>query len=169
MLLVVAVLGVSYASSVRAWLQQRSDIHTYAAQVAASRTDIASLTQMKQRLHDPAYLHTQARERFGWLMPGQTGYRVIDASGRMWKTAGQLAPPTPATAATHQEWWDRAWKSVVAAGGTPGASASERAFHRRHQAHVVEHIGKLPKYRPPPGRTPHEWFMPDSSQGVPGR
>jgi hypothetical protein len=167
MLLVLAVLAVSYATSIRAWLQQRSDINTYSAQIAASRSDIKSLTQLKQRLHDPVYLHTQARERFGWLLPGQTGYRVIDASGHVWKAgSGQLTLQTPAGSVVHREWWDRAWRSIVLA-GTGGTPPGERAYRHRHAEHVVPYIGKVPNFPPAPGHSPHA-KLPDSGRGIPG-
>jgi Septum formation initiator len=168
MLLVVAVLAVSYASSVRAWLQQRSDINTYSAQIAASKANITSLQHLKQRLHDPAYLHAQARERFGWVLPGQVGYRVIGASGHVWKTGTNgLSLAAPASTSTSHEWWDRAWRSIVAAGAT-GPSPSERAYRHRFKVHGVSHIGRVPAYRPPPGVTPRV-LLPDGAQGVPQR
>ena len=32
--------------------------------------------------HDPDYVRTQARERLGWVVPGETGYRVVGADGK---------------------------------------------------------------------------------------
>jgi cell division protein FtsL len=44
LLLVAAVLAVSYASSARAWLQQRSDISSLRSQIVQSKAAIATLT-----------------------------------------------------------------------------------------------------------------------------
>ena len=103
LLLVVAVLAVSYASSMRAWLKQRSDINTLNAQIADQRADVAALRESKQRLHDPAYIESVARKRFGWILPGEVGYRVIgddgevlsDGGSRLSDPAGPAAAPTP--------------------------------------------------------------------------
>ena len=64
LLLVVAVLAVSYASSMRAWLKQRSDINTLNAQIADQRANVAALQESKQRdCDDPAYIESEARKR----------------------------------------------------------------------------------------------------------
>jgi cell division protein FtsB len=120
LLLVVAVLAVSYASSARAWLQQRSDISALRSSIAQHKAAIAGLKQAERRWHDPAYIEAQARVRFGWVMPGQIGYRVIDAHGRVLPDGGSsLAQPTGPTPPATPAWWQSAWGSVVEAGRNP--------------------------------------------------
>ena len=127
-LLVLAVLAVSYASSMRAWLRQRSEINTLTAQIAEQRAEVATLEQTKKRLHDPAYVKTLARLRFGWLMPGETGYRVIDTDGRVLSDGGaELTDLSRRTAGGETEWWQDMWGSVVAAGREPGKQARRPA------------------------------------------
>jgi cell division protein FtsB len=122
LVLVVAVLAVSYASSARAWLQQRSDISSLHSQIAQHRATIAALRQAERRWHDPAYIEAQARVRFGWVMPGQIGYRVIDAQGHVLSDGGSsLSQPTGAASPARPAWWQTAWGSVVEAGKTPTA------------------------------------------------
>src|SRR5688572_6777678 len=72
LVLVLAVLTVSYASSLRAYLQQRSHIGDLKAQIAERETAINALEREKQRWQDPAFVKAQARARFGYLMPGET-------------------------------------------------------------------------------------------------
>jgi len=115
-------LAVSYASSMRAYLKQRSDINTLNAQIAAQRADVQSLRQEKKRLHDPAYIEKEARARFGWIMPGETGYRVIGMDGEVLSDGGsQLATPEQAQPRP-QAWWQEAVGSIVAAGEVPSAN-----------------------------------------------
>jgi cell division protein FtsB len=78
LVLLVAVLTVSYASSMRAYLQQRSHINDLKEQIAARQSAIDDLEREKQRWHDPAFVAAQARERFGYVMPGETSYVVLD-------------------------------------------------------------------------------------------
>jgi cell division protein FtsB len=122
LVLVVAVLAVSYASSARAWLQQRSDISSLHSQIAQHRATIAALQQAERRWHDPAYIEAQARVRFGWVMPGQIGSRVIDAQGHVLSDGGSsLSQPTGAASPARPAWWQSAWGSVVEAGKSPTA------------------------------------------------
>ena len=139
LLLVLAVLAVSYASSMRAWLRQRSEINTLTAQIAEQRAEVVALEQTKQRLHDPAYVKTLARLRFGWLMPGETGYRVIDTDGRVLSGGGaELTDPGRRSATGNTEWWQDMWGSVVAAGREPGDRESRPAVRRT----PADRIGK---------------------------
>jgi cell division protein FtsB len=122
LLLVAAVLAVSYASSARAWLQQRSDISSLRSQIVQSKAAIATLQQDQRRWHDPAYIEAQARLRFGWVMPGEIGYRVIDSHGHVLSDGGsQLSQPTAAAGPAAPAWWKSEWGSVVAAGSEPAA------------------------------------------------
>ena len=71
LVLVLAVLTVSYASSLRAYLQQRSHISELKTAIAEREASINDLEREKQRWEDPAYVKAQARARFGYLMPGR--------------------------------------------------------------------------------------------------
>lgn len=116
LLLVVAVLGVSYASSIRAWLNQRSEQSALSAQIAAEKATIAQLQQAKARWNDPAYIEAMARLRFGWVLPGERGYRVIGMNGKVLSAGtGQLPRPPSASRAQEPPWWDGTVKSLAAA------------------------------------------------------
>jgi cell division protein FtsL len=125
LLLVLAVLAVSYASSARAWLRQRNDIADLTAQIQASQAAIGDLQQEKARWNDPAYVKQKAHERFGWVMPGETGYRVIGDDGQTLSGGGsQLSDPvSPQSASAGPPWWQTTWSSVVGAGEPPEAGA----------------------------------------------
>lgn len=122
LLLVMAVLGVSYASSIRAWLNQHSEQQTLSAQIAAQRAAIAQLKTAQGRWSDPAYIEDQARLRFGWVMPGEHSYRVIGPDGKV-LSAGRniLTSPLPAGATSQPPWWDGAARSLSAADSPPAA------------------------------------------------
>lgn len=135
------MLAVSYASSMRAWLQQRSDINTLSAEIATRNVEVAGLRQAQQRWHDPAYLRTQARLRFGWVMPGETGYRVIDNNGELLVSGSQLADPSVALPKSTQEWWETAWAGVVAAGRDPADVAAAKAREAAQRPTPASQIG----------------------------
>ncbi len=126
LLLVLAVLAVSYASSMRAWIKQRGEINAVTAQIAEQKADVAALALAKERWRDPAYIAAQARQRFGWLMPGETGYRVIGPDGKVIADGGsELSDPTT-QAKESPEWWETQWGSIVEAGKTPDEIAAEQ-------------------------------------------
>ena len=117
LVLVLAVLMVSYASSMRAYLEQRHHLEALDASIAASEANIAELEREKARWEDPAYVRSQARERFGWVLPGEIGYQVIDEDGEPLGHDDSLTDTEVTTEDDEQPlWWQSAWESVEAAG-----------------------------------------------------
>jgi cell division protein FtsB len=138
--LVIAVLAVSYASSMRAWLQQRNEIQSLSAEIVQRRAEVASLEQERDRWHDPAYIRAAARLRFGWVMPGETGYRVIDSNGDLLESGSRLTEPSTARRDNGGAWWETAWSSVVMAGRDPvdvAAAQARRAAQRPTPAYQI--------------------------------
>lgn len=119
LILVVAVLTVSYASSMRAYLQQRAHISDLKAQISEREASIDSLEREKRRWNDPAYVQTQARERFGYVMPGETSYIVLGKDGKPLESEAELPTPSEAIKPAPAPWFDNAWQSVVLAGNPP--------------------------------------------------
>src|SRR3954452_12782285 len=119
LVLVLAVLTVSYASSLRAYLQQRSHINDLKASIAQHEANIDSLEAEKERWDDPAYVRTQARERLGYVMPGKKSYLVLGEDGKPLKPASELQDPTTVIATSDTPWWSTGWASVELAGNPP--------------------------------------------------
>lgn len=119
LVLVVAVLVVSFASSLKAYLQQRDHIDTMRAQIAQRSQTIEELQTEKERWKDPAYVEQQARERFGYVMPGETAYVALDANGKRIQPESELTPPGAVGPKTPKAWWQDAWASVELAGDPP--------------------------------------------------
>lgn len=122
-MVVLAVLTVSYASSLRAYLTQREHLQELSADIEETRAEIQALEREKRRWQDPAFVESQARERLDYVAPGETSYVVLGEDGEPLSGGADLSDPvegtqTPDAAA----WWDTAWDSVVAA-GEPGEAA----------------------------------------------
>jgi cell division protein FtsB len=122
LVLVLAVLVVSYASSLRAYLQQRSQINDLKAAIAQHEANIDTLESEKERWDDPAYVRQQARERLGYVMPGEKTYLVLGEDGKPLEPAAQLEDPTAVITSTPAAWWNDEWDSVELAGDPPKAS-----------------------------------------------
>lgn len=115
LLLVALLLVGSYTSALRAWWTQRSDIQATHSEISQSRDAIRTLEDTKRRFDDPAFVQQQARARFGWVMPGEVGYRVIGEDGEIQGEVPTLAEPT---APRELRWYDTLWTSVEGAGST---------------------------------------------------
>lgn len=122
LVLVVAVLTVSYASSMRAYLQQRAHIDDLLSAIAEREASINALEREKQRWQDPAFVRAQARARFGYLMPGETGFQVLDADGRPLESQTSLHDPAEVVPTVPTAWWSDAWDSMELAGHPPAPS-----------------------------------------------
>ena len=118
-MLVLAVLAVSYASSMRAYLQQRAHINDLKVSIAQHEADIDALEAEKARWDDPAYVRTQARDRLGYVMPGEKTYLVLDENGQPLEPAAELQDPGTVLASTPTPWWSDGWASVELAGDPP--------------------------------------------------
>lgn len=119
LVLVLAVLMVSYASSLKAYLQQRSHIQTLKAEIAERQANIDRLEREKARWDDPAYQRQQARERFGYVMPGEKSWVVLGSNGRPLDDATTLDNPSDVVHSVPTAWWETAWASVELAGDPP--------------------------------------------------
>jgi cell division protein FtsB len=123
LVLVLAVLVVSYASSMRAYLDQRAHIQALKDEISQRESDIDKLEKEKRRFEDPPYIQKQARERFGYVMPGETSYVVLDENGEPLESESSLSDPAAVLHKTPRAWWTDAWASVELAGNPPAAPA----------------------------------------------
>ena len=119
LLSVVVLLVGSYTSALHAWWDQHSEITAKRAEIVQRREAIRELENTRRRYDDPAFIQQQARERFGWVMPGEVGYRVIGVDGTI---QGDLSTPTDMPEPTVTRWYHVLWGSVEAAGRDPGAT-----------------------------------------------
>ncbi len=119
LVVVLAVLAVSYASSLRAYLQQRSHIGDLKEQIAERRANIDDLEREKNRWQDDAYVQQQARERLGYVMPGETSYVVLDEHGNPIEPEAELTDPDAATQNPPAAVYSDVWESVKLAGNPP--------------------------------------------------
>ena len=118
-----AVLVVSFVSSFSVYLGQQRDIAATKAEIAAHEEEISRVQDELQRWQDPAYVRAQARDRLGWVMPGEVGYRVIDADGNV--IGGTVAVLDQSAAATPQAWYDTLLESIQAADKPAPTPASD--------------------------------------------
>jgi cell division protein FtsB len=112
---VILILTISYASSLRIYFAQREEIASTRAEIVQRQAEMQSLQAQLARWQDPAYVEAQARARLGWVMPGEKGYRVVDADGRPIAGGGEISPARTAPEEPEDAWWSKLWGSVEAA------------------------------------------------------
>ena len=119
---VVCVLTLTIAGPVRTYFAQRTEMKQLAASEASLRQQIGELESQKAKLADPVYIASQARERLGFVMPGDIPYQVQLPPG--------AAPPpgaSPQTEAvrTNDPWYTSLWHTIAdAPHGPPSAPAT---------------------------------------------
>lgn len=110
---VVAVIAVTLAQSLRVYFAQRQEIAQYRAEIQGTLDHISELEDQLERWNDPNFVRAEARTRLGWVMPGEVGYRVIGADGQT--LGGDSDVLASEGDIPTGEWWERVWGSVVVA------------------------------------------------------
>jgi cell division protein DivIC len=117
---VVCVLTLTVAGPVRTYFAQRTEMSQLAASEAALRSQIADLEQQKVKLADPAYIAAQARERLGFVMPGDIPYQVQLPAG---SAVPEQPGPQAEAAASSDPWYTSLWHTIADAPHSPPAAA----------------------------------------------
>lgn len=102
-----ALLIVTLAMPVRAWLAQRAEIAGLQANVEAARERVASLTIERERWNDPAFVAAEARRRLHFVMPGEVGYTTLGVDGKP-----VIETEATARALAQMSWYERMWAAL---------------------------------------------------------
>lgn len=121
LLVVIAGIGMVLAHSLRVYFTQAEELAAVKAEIAVEQDKIADLNDKLERWNDPAYVRSVARSRLGWVLPGEVGYRVLDAEGKPLDGAAiELEAAEPP-----QLWWEKMWGSVQVADSPAEEEAAE--------------------------------------------
>jgi len=115
---VLALLILPYFQK---WLVQRSEIESAQASVAQAKQDVAALQTQRSRWGDSDYIKAQARARLNYVMPGETGYVVVNPKP---KKAASTDPGAAAAAQVptgERPWFSDIWLSAQVAADPTGA------------------------------------------------
>ena len=108
---VVCVLTLTIAGPVRTYFAQRTEMKQLADAETQLRSQIADLEQQKVKLGDPVYIAAQARERLGFVMPGDIPYQVQLPAGA---AAPEAVPGAgPAAVPSGQPWYTTLWHTIA--------------------------------------------------------
>lgn len=110
---VVCVLTLTIAGPVRTYFAQRTEMKQLKASEEQLRTQIADLEQQKIKLADPVYIAAQARERLGFVMPGDTPYQVQLPPGAVVSAEPGEAVLPGSTVPAGQPWYTSLWHTIA--------------------------------------------------------
>jgi cell division protein FtsB len=108
---VICVLTLTIAGPVRTYFAQRTEMKQLAASEAQLRAQIAQLEQQKAKLGDPVFIAAQARERLGFVMPGDVPYQVQLPPGAV--TSSDQPGASSPTASSNDPWYTALWRTIA--------------------------------------------------------
>lgn len=114
---VILVAFVVLAPTMRAYLNQQEDLRDLNSRIEAAEQRNAELEAAIARWSDDAYVQAQARERLGFVFPGETPYRVVDphtVTGE--DPEDEDAESGPVLVPSAGPWYLTVWDSVQVAG-----------------------------------------------------
>ena len=113
---VILMLTISYANSLRIYFAQSHEVAATKAEIADREAQIGDLQTELNRWDDPAFVKLQARNRLGWVMPGEIGFTVVDADGKPLGGGSELnTGKKPTDDRAPESWYTRVWGSVETA------------------------------------------------------
>ncbi|MGL4831735.1 MAG: FtsB family cell division protein [Propionibacteriaceae bacterium] len=118
----LALVVLSWARSITTYFRMQHELADRQSAVAQKHASIDSLEDQLQRWQDPNYVRAQARNRLGWVVPGETGFVVLDANGRPINGSSTVASAQPKNTKHELVWWEKLADSVAAA-DTPAQQA----------------------------------------------
>ncbi|MEV7345720.1 septum formation initiator family protein [Streptomyces sp. NPDC093544] len=102
--LVLCSLVVALAYPIRQYVSQRAEVSDLVRQREQARARVEQLRDLKARWQDDAYAEQQIRDRLHYVMPGETGYIVIDPDAAKQSRVDQGAADRP--------WYANVWDGV---------------------------------------------------------
>lgn len=116
---VVCVLTLTIAGPVRTYFSQRTEMSQLTATEAALRVQIKDLEQRRGQLGDPAFIAAQARERLGFVKPGDIPFQVqLPPSAAVSPQPGEEA----GSQAKNEPWYTSLWHTIADAPHLPPAA-----------------------------------------------
>src|SRR5690625_3433076 len=102
--------------TLRAYVRQQEELRELNTELAQAQEEAENLDAAIRRWNNEEFIRSQARERFGFVMPGETRYRVIDpetVAGEEPELESDLVASIPVGSGP---WYVDVWESVNIAG-----------------------------------------------------
>ncbi|MFI0513879.1 cell division protein FtsB [Streptomyces canus] len=102
--LVLCTLVVALAYPIRQYVSQRAEISDLQQEKARAAERVEKLRDLKARWQDDAFAEQQIRQRLHYVMPGETGFIVVDPDAARQSRTDLGAADRP--------WYSNVWDGV---------------------------------------------------------
>lgn len=102
--LVLCTLVVALAYPIRQYVSQRAEISDLQREKAQAAERVERLRDLKARWQDDAYAEQQIRQRLHYVLPGETGFIVVDPDAAKQSRTDLGAADRP--------WYSNVWDGV---------------------------------------------------------
>ncbi|MFF7138425.1 septum formation initiator family protein [Streptomyces sp. NPDC008196] len=102
--LVLCTLVVALAYPIRQYVSQRAEIADLQREKAQAAQRVEKLRDLKARWQDDVYAEQQIRQRLHYVMPGETGFIVVDPDAAKQSRTDLGAADRP--------WYSNVWDGV---------------------------------------------------------
>ncbi|AYC40701.1 septum formation initiator family protein [Streptomyces griseorubiginosus] len=102
--LVLCTLVVALAYPIRQYVSQRAEIADLQREKAQAAERVEKLRDLKARWQDDAYAEQQIRQRLHYVLPGETGFVVVDPDAAKQSRTDLGAADRP--------WYSNVWDGV---------------------------------------------------------
>ncbi|MEU1299017.1 FtsB family cell division protein [Streptomyces shenzhenensis] len=102
--LVLCTMVVALAYPMRQYVSQRAEIADQEREQRQARERVEQLRDLKARWQDDAYAEQRIRERLHYVMPGETGFVMVDPNAAKQSRAD--------LGAAHRPWYANVWDGV---------------------------------------------------------
>ena len=102
----------------RAFLEQRDHLDALRTEIAETEAENEQLLRERRRWDDEEYQRQQARQRLGYVDPGEISFQALDEDLQPLDSPDTLSDPAD-PGSTPDPWMENLWESVEYAGDPP--------------------------------------------------
>lgn len=114
--MLVCAMALSVAVPLRTYWGQRQELADQQRQQTELSQQVTELEQRRSELSDPSHVEAEARQRLGYVRPGETPYIVESPPA----PSSAAAPPgvlnTGVPQSAQAPWYERLWDSLTGEG-----------------------------------------------------
>lgn len=114
--IVLLMAFVLITPTLRAYIRQQEEIRELSAQLREAQETSEELDDAIRRWNSDEYVRSQARDRLGFVMPGETPYRVLDPETVVGDEPEPEAEIVSSIVVGTGPWYVDVWESVLVAG-----------------------------------------------------
>lgn len=113
---VLLMAFVLITPTLRAYVRQQEELRELNTELAAAHEETEELEVSLRRWNNEEYIRSQARERFGFVMPGESPYRVLDPETVLGEEPELESDLVTSIPIGEGPWYLDVWESVQVAG-----------------------------------------------------